>query len=155
MFRILFLHKRHPRHLWKRKKISIPVLVCYVFLLHSSLKIPENKRYGKWERSFINLFECFFETNGLFWLFCKMIIKENCTPYPWHHTIKKKHLIEKKELGCDQMLAVTGKCLCKCLIIYVKLPKSSSPRTKWSAQECQNISLPEQKSLMVTFLVFL
>ena len=89
MFRILFLHKRHSWHLWKGKKISILVLVSYVFLLHSSLKIPENKRYRKWERNLVNLFEFFFETNGLFWLFCKIIIKENTTTPPWYCTIKR------------------------------------------------------------------
>lgn len=46
------------------------------------------------------------------------------------------------------MLALTGKCLSKCLIIYVNLPNSSSSRTNLSTQELQNISLPEQKSLL-------
>lgn len=89
--------KKHPQHLWKGKKISILGLVCYVFLLHSSLKIPENKRYRKWERNLVNLFEFFFETNGLVWLFCKMIIKEKKTKTLWYCTIKSNHLKKKKK----------------------------------------------------------
>lgn len=147
MFRILILHKRYPQHLWRGKKISILVLVCYVFLLHSSLEIPENKRYRKWERNLVNLFEFFFETNGLFWLFCKMIVKENTTPL-WYCIIKRNTYFKKgielwPSTHCNWQVFVQ---------LFDYLCKPSSPRTKPSAQEWQNISLPEQKSLTDMFI---
>lgn len=62
---------------------------------------------------------------------------------------KNNHLLKKKnELNCDRMFALTGKCLSKYLIIYVNLPNSSLSRTNLSTHEPQNISLPEQKSLL-------
>lgn len=70
--------------------------MCYVFILHSSLKIPENKQtkkgHRKWERNLVNSFELFFQTNGLFGLFGKMIVKQNTTPTHLVLYNKKKHL---------------------------------------------------------------
>lgn len=70
--------------------------------------------------------------------------------YNKKQSLKKKK--KKKELCCDQMLTVTGKCLCKCLIIYVNLPNNSAPRKNLSAQDPLNVSLPESKSVLDMFI---
>lgn len=69
--------------------------MCYVFLLHSSLKIPENKRYRKWERNLVNSFELFFQTNGLFGLFYKMIVQRKYHPHPLGIVQQKETLLKK------------------------------------------------------------
>lgn len=79
-----------------------------------------------------------------------MIIKENTTPSPWYCKIKRD--TENKELSYDQMLAVTGKCLCKCLIIYVNLPNKSSLRKKQVPKNDKTSSYQNKKSLIDMFL---